>query len=52
MYADHLVQPWYDPLVDELPTAEVLDAHTHVGLRDPAGVTATMEEYLQLPRCA
>lgn len=46
MYADHLVQPWYDRLVDELPTAEVLDAHTHVGLRDPAGVTATMEELL------
>ena len=46
MYADHLVQPWYDRLLDELPSAEVLDAHTHVGDRDPGGVTATMEELL------
>lgn len=42
MYADHLVQPWYDRLLEELPDGPVLDVHTHVGDRD--SVTATVEE--------
>ncbi|WP_210440367.1 amidohydrolase family protein [Nocardioides xinjiangensis] len=46
MYADHLVQPWYDRLLAELPDAQVLDPHTHVGDRDPSGVTASVEELL------
>jgi hypothetical protein len=44
MYADHLVQPWYDRLLEEVPAGPVLDAHTHVGDRDD--VTATVEELL------
>jgi hypothetical protein len=44
MYADHLVQPWYDRLLVDLPSGPVLDAHTHVGDRD--SVTATVEELL------
>ncbi|WP_210650555.1 amidohydrolase family protein [Nocardioides sp. SYSU D00065] len=42
MYADHLVQPWYDRLRDALPVGPVLDVHTHVG--DSDSVTATVEE--------
>ena len=44
MYADHLVQPWYDRLLEELPEGPVLDVHTHLGDRD--SVTATVEELL------
>lgn len=42
MYADHLVQPWYDRLLADLPDGPVLDVHTHLGDRD--SVTATHEE--------
>jgi len=42
MYADHLVQPWYDRLLEDLPDTPVLDVHTHVGDRD--SVSATVEE--------
>lgn len=42
MYADHLVQPWYDRVLAELPDLPVLDVHTHVGGHD--AVTATAEE--------
>lgn len=42
MYADHLVQPWYDRLLEELPDGPVLDVHTHLGDRD--SVSATVEE--------
>jgi len=42
VYADHLVQPWYDRLLEELPDGPVLDVHTHVG--DSDSVTATVEE--------
>lgn len=52
MYADHLVQPWYDRLLEELPAGPVLDAHTHLGDRDPSGVTATLEELLGALDCA
>jgi hypothetical protein len=42
VYADHLVQPWYDRLLEQLPAGPVLDAHTHLGDRD--SVSATVEE--------
>ncbi|NPD05698.1 amidohydrolase family protein [Nocardioides sp. zg-1308] len=44
MYADHLVQPWYDRVLEELPEGPVLDVHTHIGDRD--SVSATVEELL------
>ena len=44
MYADHLVQPWYDRLAADLPDGPVLDVHTHLGDRD--SVSATAEELL------
>jgi hypothetical protein len=42
VYADHLVQPWYDRLVEDMPDGPVLDVHTHLGDRD--SVSATAEE--------
>jgi predicted TIM-barrel fold metal-dependent hydrolase len=42
MYADHLVQRWYDRLLVDLPDGPRLDVHTHLG--DSDAVTATHEE--------
>src|SRR4051812_21480658 len=47
MYADHLVLPWLQPLLDYLPGVSVFDAHTHVGEHDPSGFTARVEELLE-----
>jgi uncharacterized protein len=44
MYADHLLQPWFDALVADVPDCRIVDAHTHVGDHDPSGFTATWEE--------
>ena len=45
MYADHLVQPWYDRLLAAVPGGAPIDVHTHIGDSDPQ-VTATEEELL------
>jgi hypothetical protein len=47
MYADHLVQPWLDRLLDDLPDRRVFDSHTHVGEHDPSGFSARLEELLE-----
>jgi len=44
VYADHLVLPWYDRVVEDLPDAPVFDAHTHLGAHDPSSITATYDE--------
>ncbi len=45
MYADELVQPWYDRLLEDVPGAVPFDVHTHIGGSDPQ-VSATAEELL------
>jgi predicted TIM-barrel fold metal-dependent hydrolase len=47
VYADHLVHPWLDHLLDHLPSRDVFDAHTHIGQHDPSGFTARPEELLE-----
>jgi len=47
VYADHLVRPWLDSILDRLPGAEVFDAHTHIGQHDPSGFTALLDELLE-----
>jgi hypothetical protein len=47
VYADALVQPWLDRLVEQLPDARVFDAHTHVGEHDPSGFTARLDELVE-----
>src|SRR6478609_2197606 len=44
MYADALLKPWLDAMRACLPGLELFDCHNHVGLRDPSGFTATLEE--------
>ena len=44
MYADALIRPWVDRLLDDLPGLALLDAHTHLGLNDPDGFSCTAGE--------
>src|SRR4051812_13165306 len=47
MYADRLVQPWLDCILDNLPGSDIFDAHTHIGQHDPSGFTARLDELLE-----
>jgi hypothetical protein len=44
VYADALLSPWLDCLLDARPGLDVVDFHNHVGDRDPSGFGATVEE--------
>ncbi|HEX9358047.1 MAG TPA: amidohydrolase family protein [Streptosporangiaceae bacterium] len=44
MYADELLLPWLRGLVERLPGARLLDAHTHLGGNDPDGWRCTPAE--------
>ncbi len=44
MYADHLLLPWLDDLRARVPGLDLLDAHVHVGLGDPSGLLATLDD--------
>ena len=46
MYADDLIRPWHDTLVQSLPRFESFDAHTHTGANDPDGFRCAVEELL------
>jgi uncharacterized protein len=46
MYADHLVLPWLEVLLDALEAPPVFDAHTHLGHHDPSGFSARLDELL------
>lgn len=53
MYADEVLRPWPDRVVDRLSGVDVFDAHNHVGENDPSGFSATvpeLEESLALAR--
>src|SRR4051812_27198608 len=47
MYADHLLEPWFERLRDELPGVDLFDPHTHVGTNDPSGFSVTREQLLE-----
>ena len=44
VYADHLLLPWLDDLRPRVPDLALVDAHVHVGLGDPTGLLATLED--------
>jgi predicted TIM-barrel fold metal-dependent hydrolase len=46
MYADHLVLPWLESVLDGLDGARVFDAHTHLGHHDSSGFSAELDELL------
>jgi hypothetical protein len=46
VYADELLVPWYEALRSSLPAVDVFDCHTHVGVNDPRGFSATADQLL------
>ena len=44
MYADRLLLPWLDDLRERVPDLLLVDAHVHVGLGDPTGLLATLDD--------
>jgi predicted TIM-barrel fold metal-dependent hydrolase len=44
MYADELLRPWFEHVVRRVGVSDLFDCHNHVGLNDPSGFTATVEE--------
>ena len=44
MYADELLRPWFDHIARRLDITDLFDCHNHVGMNDPSGFTATVEE--------
>src|ERR687898_2396756 len=44
MYSDRLLLPWFERLSADAGGFELFDAHTHVGLHDPSGFNATIQE--------
>ena len=41
-----LVQPWHQLVLEQVPGAELFDAHTHLGQNDPDGMSQTPEQLL------
>src|SRR5256886_15144516 len=46
MYADGMLRPWHEAVMELLPGVELFDAHTHTGSNDPDGVTCTAGELI------
>jgi hypothetical protein len=44
MYADELLLPWLQSLLEDLPGVRLFDAHTHLGGNDPEGWTCSPAE--------
>jgi uncharacterized protein len=46
VYADDLLRPWLDRVVERIGGLDAFDCHNHVGENDPSGFTATVDELL------
>src|SRR4051812_3228591 len=47
MYAQAELMPWVEAFRRDVPGLDLYDAHTHVGLHDPASLLATDDELLE-----
>ncbi|TMM11234.1 MAG: hypothetical protein E6G00_05440, partial [Actinobacteria bacterium] len=47
MYADHLLLPWHEAVMEQLPGIELFDAHTHTGFNDPDGFSCSAEQLVE-----
>jgi hypothetical protein len=47
VYADELLRPWFEVLREEFQDLSVFDCHTHVGINDPSGFSATLGELIE-----
>jgi hypothetical protein len=43
-----LLQPWIDVVLDQVPHLQLFDAHTHLGVNDPDGMSQSPEELLEI----
>jgi hypothetical protein len=41
-----LLRPWTEIVLDQVPGAQLFDAHTHIGQNDPDGMSQTTEQLL------
>jgi uncharacterized protein len=41
-----VIAPWTEIVLDQVPGAELFDAHTHIGFNDPDGMKQTAQELL------
>jgi uncharacterized protein len=46
VYTDELLLPWFQALRADLPPVDLFDCHTHVGVNDPSGFSATADQLL------
>jgi predicted TIM-barrel fold metal-dependent hydrolase len=44
VYADELLQPWLDRILERIRDVDLFDCHNHIGERDPSGFTASVDE--------
>jgi len=42
-----VLKPWTEIALEQIPDAEIFDAHTHIGQNDPDGMRQTLEELLE-----
>jgi predicted TIM-barrel fold metal-dependent hydrolase len=47
MYADEVLQPWLERVVERFHGVDLFDCHNHVGVHDPSGFTATVDELVE-----
>ena len=47
VYADHLLLPWHEAVMEQLPGIELFDAHTHTGFNDPDGFSCSAEQLVE-----
>ena len=52
MKLSELLEPWAEVVLEQVPGAELFDAHTHIGRNDPDGMRQSPEELLALLRLA
>jgi uncharacterized protein len=46
MFADAPLGPWLEQLMEEVPGARLIDAHTHIGHNDPDGYRCSREQLM------
>jgi predicted TIM-barrel fold metal-dependent hydrolase len=46
VYADELLRPWADSLLEQLPGVRLFDTHTHTGENDPDGFSSSARDLI------
>src|SRR5436309_906 len=46
VYADEILRPWHEALMEALPGTKLFDVHTHTGFNDPDGLHCSAKELI------